>query len=386
MEFDFDHGMDRRGTCSVKWDAADKVFQGGNLLPMWIADMDFSAAPGILEQLRKRVDQGVFGYGFLSPAYYEAVMGWMARRHKCDVKKEWIVFSAGVVAALNYAVQAVTEPGDEILVQTPVYGPFYHAVTDWRRKLVKCPLHRDGLYYTFDFEEMERRVTPGTKALMLCSPHNPVGRVWSRGELEALAAFCLRHDLVVIADEIHNDLVFQEHTMFLNVSPEIAQRTILCTAPSKTFNLAGMQASNIIIPNEELRQKYRAVVTRNHASSANAFAQAAVIGAYGHSEAWLDALLPYLEGNMDLFCSVVASEIPKLKVRKPEGTYLAWVDCSGLRLDPDALKRFFVEKCALALSAGDGFGGEGRDFARFNLACPRSTVEECLRRLKEGCC
>lgn len=384
MKFDFDQIVNRRGTSCVKWDAADRAYRGTDLLPMWIADMDFATAPGIQEEMHKRVDRGVFGYGILPAEYHQAVMGWMKRRHDCDVKKEWIVYNAGVVSALNYAVQAITQPGDEVMVNTPVYHPFYDAVEGQGRVLVKSPLKCDELYYTFDFEDMERRVTHKTKALILCSPHNPVGRVWKREELERLAEFCLRHDLVVIADEIHNDIVYEKHTMFLNVSPEIAQRTILCTAPSKTFNLAGIQASNIIIPNEELRGKYKDIIIRGHVYSANAFVAPAVIGAYDHSEEWLDELLVYLEGNLDLFCSTVEKELPQLKVRKPEGTYLAWVDCSGLGLDSDALKRFLVDKCGIATSDGSGFGEAGALFARFNLACPRSYVEECLRRLKAG--
>ena len=246
-------------------------------------------------------------------------------------------------------------------------------------------MKEEDLFYTFDFDDMERRITPRTRALMLCSPHNPVGRVWKRQELEALADFCLRHNLVVIADEIHHDLVFQPHTMFLTVSPEIAQRTILCTAPSKTFNLAGIQASNIIIPNEELRSKYRAVVARHHAFSANSFAETAVVTAYRDSEGWLDALIPYLDGNMELFCSTVAAELPRLRVRRPEATYMAWVDCSGLGRDPKDLKRFFAEECGLAFNDGASFGPGGEGFMRVNLACPRTNVEECLRRLRTHC-
>ena len=246
-------------------------------------------------------------------------------------------------------------------------------------------MKEEDLFYTFDFDDMERRITPRTRALMLCSPHNPVGRVWKRQELEALADFCLRHNLVVIADEIHHDLVFQPHTMFLTVSPEIAQRTIICTAPSKTFNLAGIQASNIIIPNEELRSKYRAVVARHHAFSANSFAETAVVTAYRDSEDWLDALIPYLDGNMELFCSTVAAELPRLRVRRPEGTYMAWVDCSGLGRDPKDLKRFFAEECGLAFNDGASFGPGGEGFMRVNLACPRTNVEECLRRLRTHC-
>lgn len=383
MSSQFDSITERRGTCCVKWDTVKS--ERADVLPMWIADMDFPAAPGIVERLHRRAGQGVFGYGLLSTEYYAAVIRWMDRRHHCKVEREWIVFTAGVVTALNFAVQAATEPGDEVLVPSPVYGPFYHAVEDWGRTLVKCPLKCDDLHYTFDFADMERRISKKTRALLLCSPHNPVGRVWIRAELEELADFCLRHNLIVIADEIHNDLVFRVHTMFLNISPEIAARTILCTAPSKTFNLAGIQASNVIIPDEGLRQSYRAIVARNHAFSANSFVEAAVVGAYQDCEGWLDELLAYLEGNITLFCETLDAEIPKLRVRRPEGTYMVWVDCSGLELDLEARKAFFKDTCGLLLNDGTGFGEEGRDFVRINLACPRTTVVECLCRLSEHC-
>lgn len=387
MKYDFDRVIDRRGTDCLKWDVADRAFQGEGLLPMWIADMDFPTAPAITEELHKRAEQGVFGYGMLPAAYYDAVIRWMSRRHQCEVKKEWICYTAGVVTALNYAIQAVTEPGDEVMVHTPVYYPFYGAVESQGRVLVKSPLKENDLYYTIDMEDMERRVTPKTRALLFCSPHNPVGRVWTREELQQVADFCKRHDLILIADEIHNDLVYSghPHTMFLNVDPEMAQRTILCTAPSKTFNIAGIQVSNAIIPDETLCKRFKELLAKAHVSSAHAFAAPALIGAYEGSEDWLDELLVYLEGNMDLFCDTIARELPKLRVRKPEGTYLAWVDCAGLGLTADELKRFMVEQCGLALNAGISFGEAGAQFVRVNLACPRSTVEECLRRLKKGC-
>lgn len=384
MEFNFDIPVNRRGTNCVKWDAADRAYQGTDLLPMWIADMDFATAPAIAQELHKRVDQGIFGYGMLPADYYNAVIRWMDRRHRCKVEKDWISYVSGVVTALFYAVQAVTEPGDEIMIHTPVYGPFYSVVRDQGRVLVESPLKEEKLYYTMDFEDMERRVTEKTKALILCSPHNPVGRVWTREELEKVAEFCLKHNMVAIVDEIHHDLVYKEHTMFLTVSEAIAQRSVVCTAPTKSFNLAGVQVSNTIIPNEDIRKRFKKLLADAHAFSANAFAAAALIGAYDHSEDWLDGLVSYLEGNMELFCTTVEKELPMLKVRKPEGTYLAWVDCSALGLEAEELERFLVDKCGLALSKGKGFGIEGSRFARFNLACPRSTVEECLRRLKAG--
>ena len=385
MKFNFDHPINRRGTSCVKWDVADRDFQGADLLPMWIADMDFATAPAITEEMHKRVEEGVFGYSMLPDAYYDAVIRWMRRRHGCEVQKEWISYTAGVVTALNYAVQAITEPGDEIMVHTPVYHPFFSVIEEQGRVLVRSPLKEEDLHYTMDFEDMERRISEKTKAVLFCSPHNPVGRVWTSGELEQLADFCKRHDLYLICDEIHNDLVFKKHTMILTVDEALAQRTILCTAPSKTFNIAGVQVSNTIIPNEDIRKKFQDLLNKAHIASAHAMAAPALIGAYDGSEDWLEELLVYLEGNMDLFCETIARELPMLRVRKPEGTYLTWVDCSGLGLTAEELKRFMVDRCGLALSSGIVFGEEGAQFMRVNLACPRSYVEECLRRLKKGC-
>lgn len=378
---EFDRMVERRGTGAIKWDAVDASFGGQDLLPMWIADMDFPAPPKVREALLARVEQGVYGYSRLSPAYYDAVIRWMDRRHHIHVEPSWVCFAAGVVSALGIAVQAVSEPGDDILIPSPVYGPFYKAAEDFGRRAVSVPLAREGLDYRFDFAALEEAVGLRTRALMLCSPHNPVGRVWERPELEELARFCRAHGLAVIADEIHSDLVFRPHTSFLGLDPEMDARTILCTAPTKTFNLAGIQASNIIIPDAALRRRYKAIAAKAH-TMPSAFAEAAVTAAYDRSEDWLEALLAYLAGNIDLFCGTLRRELPQLRAQAPQGTYLVWVDCSGLGLEPDALQRFLVEECRLALSDGRDFGPGGAGFVRANLACPRSMVEECLRRLK----
>lgn len=383
--YNFDQITERKGTHCVKWDVADKAFRGTDLLPMWIADMDFPAAPGIVDSMQKRLEQGVFGYGTLSADYYQAVISWMKRRHKYEVEKDWICYTPGIVSALNFAVEALTEPGDELLIPTPVYGPFYHAVEDQGRTAVRVPLQCQDGRYSFDFDALENAVTSRTKALMLCSPHNPVGRVWDKDELESLSDFIIRHNLYVIDDEIHHDLVYKkEHTVLCRISKEIEQRTILCTAPSKSFNIAGIQASNIIIANEELRQKFRQVVHKHHAFSANSFVEAAVIGAYDDSEDWLNQLLEYLQGNVEYFVEFIQKNLPQIKVSEPEGTYLVWVDCSGLNMTQDELNRFFVEQCHLALNAGDSFGKDGSQYMRFNLACPRKLVEQALTQLQQG--
>ena len=272
--YNFDEIINRKGTSSTKWDLADKGGQIPDLLPMWIADMDFRIAPAIARQMCRQVELSAFGYGVMPQEGYDAVIGWMASRHHYDVRPEWICYTPGVVAALFFAVDAVSQPGEDIMLCPPVYGPFFRAVEQQGRNAIKVPLLRDGAgYYTFDFDGMEAAVTPKTRALMLCSPHNPVGRVWTRQELERIADFALRHDLVVIDDEIHHDLVFggREHIMLGRISEAIAQRAILCTAPSKTFNIAGLHISNIIIPNEQLRRSFQACVQKHHSAGVHSF-------------------------------------------------------------------------------------------------------------------
>ena len=381
--YNFDKKTNRKGTSSVKWDAADKAFNGTDLLPMWIADMDFETAPGIQEKLLERLEKGIYGYGTLPPEYYTAVISWMKRRHHCDIEKEWICYTPGVVSALNFAVAAVTQPDDEVIVMTPVYDPFYHAIEDQGRKAVRIPLKNNNGYYTMDWKQMEGSVTDRTKAIMLCSPHNPVGRVWEWDELEALADFAKKHNLTVIDDEIHHDLVYEkEHIMFCRISEDAASRSIICTAPSKTFNIAGLQVSNTIIPDPELRKRFRRQVQKQHAFSANSFAAAALIGAYDQSEDWLDELLVYLNENMEYFCSYIKEHIPQLKVWKPEGTYLTWVDCSALKMTQEELKHFFVKECGLALGNGVVYGENGMGYMRFNLGCPRTYITLALQHIE----
>lgn len=376
--YDFTTVPQRLGSDCVKWDSSPKPGQ----LPMWVADMDFIAAPAITEALKKRAEQQIFGYSILGENYYQAVIHWMERRHHLHVEKDWIVFTPGVVVALNMAIRAISEPGDDILLCTPVYGPFKASVEATGRNPICSSLKKVEDFFTFDFEDMEARITPKTKAFMLCSPHNPVGRVWKKEELVALADFCQKHNLYVIADEIHNDLVFTPHTCFYNLSEDAAQRSILCTAPSKTFNLASIQASNIIIKNPDLRKKFKSCLENIHIGSPNAFVEAAVIAAYEQSESWLDELLPVLEGNCRYFCDEI-NQLPGLRASMPEGTYLIWLDCSGLGLNQEELHHFFYDTCNIYFNEGAIFGDEGKLYQRVNVACPRSIVEEAVKRMKE---
>ena len=383
--YQFDTPVIRQGTGCLKWDRLAEHFgQEGDLLPMWVADMEFQAAPAILQAVERRAAHGVFGYDALSPAYYDAVIHWMARRHQYTVRREWITVTPGVVTALCFAVQAVSIPGDEILIPTPVYGPFFRVVEDHGRRVISCPLIRRQGRLTFDLDAMERAVTPRTRALLLCSPHNPGGRVWDRDELEEVADFCRRHNLTVIDDEIHHDLVFhKKHIVFPTLSADAASRTILCTAPSKTFNLAGLEASNIIIENPAVRARFRDLIQRYHITLPNSFVDCAVQAAYDQSEAWLDAMLDYVEGNITLFTDTLRQALPQLQAEAPEGTYLVWVDFRALG-DPDTCRRLLLERCRVAPNDGREFGPEGAGFFRFNLACPRSYISEALNRMCTG--
>ena len=374
--YNFDKVYDRKDSNCVKWDA-----EPGDYIPMWVADMDFEAPAPIHEAFEKRAAHHVYAYSRLSDAYFQSVVDWMKRRHDFDIQKDWIVYTPGVVVALTFGVQAVTEPGDEVMILSPVYGPFRGASTGAGRKLIEVPLKNNDGYYTMDFEEMEKRLTPKTKVFMLCSPHNPVGRVWNREELEKLVQFCLNHDLYLVADEIHNDLLFKEHIIINKISPEMAEKTILCTAPSKTFNLAGLQASNIIIQNPEIREKFRGLLQSIHIGEANAFVDPVVTAAYTQCDRWLDELNEYIKGNMEYLCKEINSISP-LKMHMPEGTYLAWIDCRGLHMSDDELYEFFLNKCGLMFNKGSFFGEAGKGFVRVNVACPRSYVEEAVKRIK----
>ena len=383
--YDFKNAPHRKNQGCTKWDKADALYGCGvaeNLLPMWIADMDFAVAPPIVAALQKRVQNLVFGYDFLTDEYYEAVVGWMKRRHNYEIQKEWITFTPGIVTALHMAVNSVTEPGDEVLMCSPVYGPFFGATTDEGRVLLDVPLHDEDGYYTMDWDAMEKAVTPKTRAMLLCSPHNPGGRVWTREELEKLDACCEKHNIFVIADEIHNDLVFSgEHIVYGNVSEHAKMNCIICTAPSKTFNLAGIQGSNILIANEEVRKKFQAQVAKAHAS-ANIFAGPATIAAYNEGEEWLGQMLDYVHGNMEFTVRFLAEHLPEIRTAIPEGTYLMWLDLRGLGLGHEELLRFMAREAGVGLNDGAAFGVQGRGFMRMNMATSRTLIKTALLQIE----
>lgn len=380
--YNFEHGIERRGTSCVKW---DESFVGKDVLPMWVADMDFEIAPAITKRLLDVAGKGVFGYQFLSEEYYDAVICFMKERHDYDVKKEWISYLPDVVSGLRLAVCTFSEPEDEIILMPPVYGPFFRVVEENDRVIKECWLKNGNGYHTMNFEKLEECITEKTKAIMLCNPHNPAGRVWNVDELEKLVEICAKYHLSIISDDIHCDILSKDHkhTMVANICREKGVKCITLTSPSKPFNLASIHVANAIIEDEEIREKFNTVKARCHVSGPNAFSEAALIGAYSESREWLDEMNAYVEGNHEYFASYIKENIPALKTFKPEGTYLIWVDFTGVDKVNGKPKEFLDEQCRILVNDGEFFGEAGKGFVRFNLACPRSFVEKALVTLKE---
>jgi len=379
--YDFNKIVSRETTNCAKWDTVEK-----GLLPMWVADMDFQSPPEVIAALKERAEHGIFGYSGGYGGWFEALMQWMEKRYGWAPQRGWISTSPGVVAALFMLVRALTEPGDRIILQPPVYRPFYYVASSNGCELLENPLYFDGHKYRMDLEQLRQTVDSRVKLLILCSPHNPVGRVWNREELLSLGQFCLEHEITIISDEIHSDLVFSgyKHTVLASLFKELEQNTVICNAPSKTFNIAGIPASNVIIANENLRSAYRRVLRGSGLALPNVFAVTAVETAYTYGEAWLKELLLYLEDNYRLASSYIAERIPEIKVAEPEGTYLLWLDCRGLGLNDKELDGFIKEKARLLLEPGPIFGTGGSGFQRMNIACPRSRLLEALQRLEKA--
>lgn len=389
MPFDFDTVIERRGTCCAKFDAAEANGYPADILPLWVADMDFQAPPCVLEALHKSVDHGIFGYSFMSPCYYRALENWFRTRFDWQVQRDWLIQTPGVVFALSTAVRAATQPGDAVLVQPPVYYPFYNVIRQNGRKLVESGLIYENGRYTIDFEDMERVIVrENVKLYILCSPHNPVCRVWTVEELRRLGDICKRHGVKVISDEIHCDFAFPDHphTPFIKACPEMQEDTILCTAPSKSFNLAGLQVSNIFIPGQSLRAAFQREMDIMSYHGVNNLGAAACQAAYERGGEWLDACKAYMRENLAYVRAFLAENLPQIKLVEPEGTYFAWLDCSGLGLSKEELDELVIRKAGLWLDSGSIFGECAAQFQRVVLACPRATLEQAMQRLKAAIC
>ena len=385
--FDFDKVIPRKGTNSLKYDFSVELGKGEDVLPLWVADMDFPTAPDILESLQKKVSHGIFGYSEGKEDYFQAVSGWYEKHFQWKVKKSWLVKTPGVVFAVAAAIRAFTEEGDAILIQQPVYYPFGQVIENNHRKLVSSPLKQNQGHYEMDFEDFEDKIIKEqVKLFILCSPHNPVGRVWEEWELRKVGDICKKHGVLVISDEIHNDFVWEDHrhTVFVSLSPEYEDMTITCTAPSKTFNLAGLQISNIFIPNPQLKRKFKKEIAATGYEEIGLMGLVACQAAYEGGEEWLRELKEYIWNNYLFLEKYLAEKIPQLQPVRPEGTYLAWIDCRGLGLTETEREELIVKKAGLWLDSGAMFGKEGEGFERMNLACPRKTLEAALQRLENA--
>lgn len=394
MNTDFDRIIDRRNTASLKWDYLKQVFGPDvpeDTLPMWVADMDFSASGEILDELRRRVDHGILGYSFADGRLRETAAAYIERHYHWPVRKDWICFSPGVVPALSTLILAMTKEGDEVITLTPVYGPFYRVVEDHGRRLVACPLKMDGLHASIDFDLLERKVSGKSKILLLCSPHNPSGRVWTKEELSKLGEFACRHDLLIASDEIHADFVYpgSELISLASMDPRFAERSLTCYAPSKTFNIAGLGASAVVIPQEELRQTFAAMLKKLQLS-VHLFGYAGMQAAWEKGDGWLLDLMKYLEANRDFAVEAINRDCPGILAAAPESTFLLWLDCRELMRrknlqNAEELSRFFIREAHVALNRGTDFGPEGEGYARLNFGCPRQTLEEAIRRISAAC-
>ena len=383
MKYDFDEIIPRRGTNSYKWDSAGDA----DVLPMWVADMDFRTAPPVVEALRKRVEHGIFGYVRVPDAYYAAVTNWFARRHDWQIEKEWIIYTTGVVPALSAVIKALTVPGDKVMVQTPVYNCFFSSIRNNGCGMITNPLiYRNGTYQ-INFADLEQKAAdPNVKVLLLCNPHNPAGRVWTKQELTRIGDICIRNNVWVVADEIHCELVFPGHTYipFASISQEFLMHSVTCTSPSKAFNLAGLQIANIISADTDIRTKIDKAINVNEVCDVNPFGVEALMAAYNDSEEWLEELKQYLFDNYNYLRAYFSEYLPEFPVSMLEGTYLVWVDCSVLNQSSDEIVKPLLEKEKLWVNEGSLYGEIGEGFIRINIACPRQQLIEGLNRLRRA--
>ena len=384
MRYNFDKITARRGTNSLKYDFAAERGRPEGILPLWVADMDFAVANEITEGLKKAVNHGIYGYSEAKDSYFEAVADWMRRYHGWKVEKDWLVKTPGVVFAIAAAIRAFTKEGEGVMIQNPVYYPFREVIEDNNRRLVDNTLVEKNRQYTMDLEDFEQKILQNqVKLFILCNPHNPVGRVWTREELTAVAEICLRHGVYIVSDEIHHDFVYPgyEHTVFATIDERLKDITITCTSPSKTFNLAGLQVSNIFIANEALRKQFSREIAKTGYSQLNTLGLVACECAYRGGRQWLEQLKQYLKDNLEFVREYLERNLSMIHIVEPEGTYLLWLDFRELGLSGKELEYLIVNKAGLWLDAGDIFGSCGEGFERVNIACPRTVLQEALQRL-----
>ena len=386
MMWNFDEEINRENSDSVKYDLRDEKFGKKDIIPMWVADMDFRTPGFITDKLRERLDHEIYGYFFRSPQYFNSIISWLKTRYGWSVERDHICFCPGTVPALNLCTLTFTRPGESIIVQPPVYYPFFSAVESHGRLLIHNQLKEKDGKWTMDLESLSSVITPNTKMIILCNPHNPVGRAWNRDELMELAHICLKNKIIILSDEIHCDLTLPgyKHTPLAALSDEIADITVTCIAPSKTFNLAGLSTSSVIISNPVMRKYFRHKMDSLHMGNGNIFGSVASGAAYSGGHEWLDALTGYIEGNVNYVIDYCRELIPEIIPVRPEATYMIWLDCKKLGMTGKELRKFFINKAGVGMNEGSEFGPGGEGFMRMNVAMPRSRVEKAMQQIEKA--
>jgi cysteine-S-conjugate beta-lyase len=387
MKYNFSEVLTRQNTSAVKLEMCNAMFGSEDVLPMWVADMDFATPPFIIDAIKSRLDHPILGYTIRGNEYNSSIVNWQKKRFGWDVDAKWLSYCPGIVAGLNHAVQTFTKPGDKVIINTPVYHPFFYAVKQNGRELVQNPLLLTNGRYEFDFQRFEEQVKEGAKLFILCSPHNPVGRVWTKDELTKIATICIENKVLIISDEIHADLIFQpyNHIPIASIDTNIANSVLTFGSASKTFNIAGLATAYAIASNQQMLKRYNLQMERNGTWHGNLIGYEATKAAYSvQGEGWLEQLLVYLNANVSLVKEYLPKYLPKIKLIEPEGTYLLWLDFRELGLDKDEIKRILVFEAKLGLNAGEIFGADGDGFQRMNIACPTSIVTNALERLKNA--
>lgn len=385
MKWDFDEPVERRGTDCVKYDLTKEIFGTYDLIPMWVADMDFKTPDFIIKALRKRLDHEILGYSFRPEAYYRSIIDWHRLRHNWKINREWICFSPGIVPALNICTLAFTRPGDTIMVQPPVYFPFFSAVENHGRNLSYNRLTEKNGRWTMDLESLSANLSSDVKMIIISNPHNPVGRAWSYEELSRLAEICVKNNILILSDEIHCDLVLPQyrHQPMATISEEVADMTVTCISPSKTFNLAGLSTSSVIISNPVLRKYFNSRIDHIHIGNGNIFGTVASTAAYSEGHEWLAGLNEYINGNIELVMDYFSENIPEIIPVRPEATYMIWLDCRKLGMNSKELQEFFTLRAGVGMNEGSTFGPGGEGFMRMNLATTRSKIRSALQKIKE---
>jgi len=385
MIYNFDEIINREGTGCVKSDLRKEVFGKSDVLPLWVADMDFKTPDFIINALKERLEHEIIGYSFRTSSYNNSIVEWQMKRHQWKIRKDWLSFAPGVVTGLALAVESFSSPGDEVILQPPVYPPFFNVILNNGRKVVENPLKKIDGRYAFDLEDLKNKITPSTKMLILCNPHNPGGMVWKRQELVDLANICLENKIMMVSDEIHSDIVYKgnKHIPFASLSKDIADHCAVFMAPSKTFNVAGLSTAYVIIPDVRLLGIYKNTLNREGLSLGNVMGNVALESAYRNGEDWLEQLLDYLQDNISFIDRYLKENLPKVIMMKPEATFLAWLDFSAFNLSDEEIKQRIINS-GVGLNPGIEFGKQGSGYMRLNFGCPRSVIEEALIRIAKA--